>query len=76
MGRDQTYLAHVGPPALMAALQQGIIDEDGRALPEWRTTPCLRCSTYHPRYCDMCAGSPPCADHECSWPDDEEDAHG
>lgn len=40
----------------------------------WQLNPCERCKGFHPRHCDLCWGdSPTCADHECSWPEDDDD---
>ena len=42
-------------------------------LETWQVEPCWRCGVHHPGYCDLCSNHPPCADHVCSWTEEEED---
>lgn len=44
-----------------------------RALETWQVEPCWRCGACHPRHCDLCSNDPPCADHVCSWSDEEDE---
>lgn len=70
---SNTVVSEVDAAELVAQMPQPNTDEVAESLPEWRKNPCARCGVFHPKHCDMCAQSPACQDHTCTWPDEDDD---